>query len=152
MRLKLFYACLIFLFSDTVSIAQAIAAVDLSEVETQGDANIPASFPRGTKAMVEYINHQLQYPPKAKAEKRGGFSYVRFIVEQDGTLSNFAILKKEELTHREQPFYRRSIHITDLDEEALRVSRSMPKWVPAKKQGENVTSSFVLKIKFSPGN
>ena len=148
--MKFLYTLLILLFSQTALIAQATAEVDLSEVETQGDANVPASFPRGTKAMVDYINHRLQYPLKAKAKKRGGVSYIRFTIEQDGTLTNFVVLKKDEISHREQPFYRRSIYISDFDEEAMRVAKSMPQWIPAKKQGENVTSSFVLKIKFTP--
>jgi TonB family protein len=143
-HMKLFYMTLFLVLSHTALRAQATAAVDLQKISGQGTVEIPASFPRGTKAMVGYINAKLIYPSKAKTEKRGGYSFVQFTVERDGTLSNFKVLKGEGIELKP------TLHLTDLDEEALSVIKSMPKWIPAKNKGEQVEVAVILSIKFTP--
>jgi protein TonB len=132
--MKFIYTALIFLFSHTLLSAQATAEVDPKSIIAQGNVRIPAYFPRGTKAMITYVNNKLQYPPKAKAEKRGGTVYIGFTVEPDGSLTN--------IKASEPP--------TDLDLEVIRVVQAMPKWIPAKTDGKNMVSFFLMAITFTP--
>jgi len=59
---------------------------------------------------------------------------LSFVIEKDGTLSNIRIIK--------------SVHPL-LDDEALRVMRLMPAWIPGKQDGENVRMQFNMPIKFT---
>ena len=58
---------------------------------------------------------------------------VSFIVEPNGSVSNVEIVRSVD---------------TDLDQEALRVVRQMPKWKPGKQDGRTVRVKFHLPIKF----
>ncbi|MBP5680898.1 MAG: energy transducer TonB, partial [Bacteroidales bacterium] len=54
---------------------------------------------------------------------------ISFIVEKDGTLSNFEIL---------------SAPTPQFGDESVRVFQSMPKWEPGKKDGKNVRTKYVF--------
>lgn len=94
-----------------------------------------AVFPGGNEKMIRYIQTHQQYPPKAKLEGRGGVSYITFIVEKDGSLSDIKVLKGASGG-------------TDLDEEALRIVKSMPKWKPGKQNGKKVRVAYNLPVRF----
>lgn len=92
-------------------------------------------FPGGEKKMNKFIQKNIIYPPKARLEGRGGISYITFVVEKDGSLSDIKVLKGASGG-------------TDLDEEALRVIKSMPKWKPGKQNGKKVRAVYNLPIRF----
>ena len=80
-------------------------------------------FPGGPSAMSEYLSKNIKYP--AEAEKNGiqGRVVLTYVVEKDGSLSQLKVAKGVD---------------PSLDAEAIRVVSSMPKWIPAKKNGEIV--------------
>lgn len=57
---------------------------------------------------------------------------VRFVVEIDGSISNISILRDPGM---------------GAGKEAVRVLRTMPKWIPAVQNGKHVRSNFTLPIK-----
>ena len=59
--------------------------------------------------------------------------YLKFVVERNGTITNVEVIKG---TTR------------DLDNEAKRIVRNMPKWNPGEYSGNKVRSSFTLPINF----
>ena len=98
-------------------------------------------FPGDDKALMEYIQKNLIMPEKYKgstdenpklAEYR---TFVRFVVNEDGSISDIQLLKK-------------SAEFKDLDEEAIRVVKSMPNWEPGKIGGKPVKVYFNLPIIF----
>lgn len=91
------------------------------------------SFPGGQGAMFSYINNNLQYPEKAKENGVQGRVSVKFIVEKDGSISNVEVNRSVD---------------TDLDNEAIRVIKSMPKWNPAKQNGTEVRAYYNVPILF----
>jgi protein TonB len=93
------------------------------------------TFPGGNDEMTDYIKKNIQYPPAAYKEGRAGISYITFVVERDGSLSGIRLLKGASGG-------------ADLDEEALRVVRSMPKWNPGKQNGHIVRVNYNLPIRF----
>jgi periplasmic protein TonB len=95
----------------------------------------PADFPGGVSAFNLFVKENLKYPENARKDKIEGTCYLQFIVSENGYISNVR-LKKGILNYPE------------CDAEAIRLVKSMPKWVPGKVNGKNVHSVFSLPIKF----
>lgn len=93
----------------------------------------PAEFPGGQVALMKWINENLQYPQTAKSANINGRVIVKIVVEKDGSLSQAQIV--------------RSVN-NDLDNEALRLINTMPKWQPGKNNGKPVRSYFNIPISF----
>ena len=91
------------------------------------------SFPGGQAALDSYIGNNLQYPEKAKEKGVQGRAFVKFIVEKDGSISNVEV--------------NRSVN-PDLDNEAIQVIKSMPKWNPAKQNGTEVRAYYYVPVTF----
>ncbi len=92
-------------------------------------------FPGDDKALKEYLNNNLSVPEKYKdmdvnAEYR---VFVRFVVAEDGSVTNVELAKSNPSKQ-------------DLNEEALRVVKAMPKWNPGKMDGKPVKVYFNLPI------
>ena len=90
-------------------------------------------FPEGISALFEYVSKSIQYPEAAKMKEVQGRVIVTFIVEKDGSISNAKVVKSVE---------------PSLDEEALRVVSTKPKWVPGKQGGETVRVKYTLPVTF----
>ncbi len=93
-------------------------------------------FPGGVKALTTYIGQSLHYPDTAFKYGIVGTVLVEFVVEKDGSVSHVNV--KVPL------FY-------DCDEEAVRIVKSMPKWNPAKIQGEPVRCYYQVPVVFRKG-
>ena len=91
------------------------------------------SFPGGAAELMKWLSSHVQYPAIAIESCIQGTVIVAFIVEPDGSVSNVEIVRSVD---------------TDLDQEALRVVRQMPKWKPGKQDGSTVRVKFHLPIKF----
>lgn len=92
-----------------------------------------AEFPGGLDSMYAYIQKNLVYPEKAKAEGIEGRVFVTFTIEKDGSISNILI--------------KRAIG-GGCEEAAVEMIKNMPKWKPAKQRGKPVRCQFNLPIKF----
>lgn len=94
-------------------------------------------FPGGMDSLLSFIQHNLQYPEIARVQNIQGNLFVRFVVEKDGSLSSFQLIRDIG---------------GGCGEEALRVLKLMPHWTPATLQGKAVRSSYTLPFKFLPDN
>ena len=92
-----------------------------------------AEYPGGMKAFGKYLEENLKYPESAQKANHKGKVYIQFIVNTDGSTSEFSVLK--------------STGDNDLDNEALRVLK-LVKWIPAKQSGRIVRSRFTVPINF----
>ncbi len=95
--------------------------------------NMP-EFPGGDKGLIEYINKKIKYPSSAKKQNITGKVYVSFIVEKSGYVTNVKVVKGVD---------------KKLDNEAVRVIRSLPKYKPGTKRGEKVRVLFTIPINFT---
>lgn len=100
-------------------------------VATDIDEN--AQFPGGDEHLSKWIYGNLIYPSKAKENGIQGKVFIRFIVECDGSISFARVLRSPS---------------EDLNSEALRLVKSMPKWIPAMKDGQPVRESRIISIMF----
>ncbi|AEA43101.1 TonB family protein [Fluviicola taffensis DSM 16823] len=95
----------------------------------------PASFPGGLEKLKIYLLDQIVYPSKVKEEGITGKVYLRFVVSDEGEISNVKVLRGVS-------------NCSECDKEALRVLKKMPNWIPAKIGGKYVHSHFNLPITF----
>jgi TonB family protein len=92
-----------------------------------------AGFPGGINALIQYLRNEIRYPKYANRAGIEGRVLVGFVVNKDGTLSGIKIIESV---------------FNELDEEAMRVVKKMPKWEPGMEDGEAVRVAFHLPIKF----
>jgi len=91
-------------------------------------------YPGGDEARINFLKENLQYPKFAREAGLEGKVYIGFVVEPDGRLTNFSVVRSVA------PI---------LDEEALRVVKMMPKWTPGKQRGKTVRVQFQIPITFT---
>lgn len=92
-----------------------------------------ASYPGDMETFWTFLMKNLHYPEDAEADSVQGRVIVRFVVEKDGSLTNYEILHSPD---------------DRLTDEALRVLRMMPRWQPAKNNGRPVRSRYVVPVAF----
>ena len=94
------------------------------------DVEIPASFPDGQEGLKKFIGQNIVRPKNS----RGETVLVRFMVERYGEISKVHVLASPAAPR--------------LSAEAIKVVKKMGSWNPAKIQGIEVASYYVLPIKF----
>lgn len=87
------------------------------------DVDQQPSFPGGTNALNTFILSNLKYPVFAQEKGIQGRVVIKFIVEKDGSISNVEVDRSVD---------------PDLDNEAMRVVKAMPKWIPGQINGKAV--------------
>ena len=91
-------------------------------------------FPGGVQAMMKFLSTNIKYPVEAQKKGISGRVIVQFVIMEDGTLDQAKVIRGVD------PL---------LDEEALRVVKSMPKWKPGMDRGEAVKVRFTAPIMFN---
>lgn len=97
----------------------------------------PAEFPGGMAALMKWLGQNIRYPEAAQQNDIQGKVIVKFVVEKDGSIGSATVLKGVD---------------KDLDREAIRVVKKMPKWQPGKNNGVTVRSYFNLPVTFKLQN
>ena len=96
-------------------------------------ADSAPSFPGGDEALKKYVKENTKYPEAAKENGVEGIVTVDFIVETNGSLES---LKIERMVD------------PDLEEEAMRVVKTMPAWIPAQKDGVAIEAPAKVEVPF----
>lgn len=123
----------------------------------------PAQYPGGQAALMQYIAQNIRYPKISAENGVQGRVLVQFVIEKDGSLSNFAVVKKsgDIITKNAQNGITVNAQGSATEEnkipkeaygalniEALRVLRGMPNWTPAKQRGQTVRMKYTLPVTF----
>ena len=95
--------------------------------------NMPI-FPGGDLGLMKYIQKHVKYPAIAKEYNITGKVYVSFIVDKSGSVTNVKIVRGVD---------------KNLDAEAVRVVKSLPKYKPGKQRGKSVRVMFTIPINFT---
>ena len=90
-------------------------------------------FPGGEGKLLQFIADSIHQPQCVQEGKVKGRSFVEFVIEKDGTVSDFKIV--------------RSLH-KDCDAEAIRVLKTMPRWKPGRQRGKPVRVKYVWYVQF----
>ena len=91
-------------------------------------------FKGGDAKLMEFLMMNMKYPESAIKAKQQGRAVVGFVVGKDGTVSDVYIEK--------------STGYDVLDNEAMRVVKSMPAWEPGKQKGKPVDVKYFVPITF----
>lgn len=98
-----------------------------------GNVEDAPEFQGGQNGLAKFLSSSLRYPRKARRKKIQGKVFVGFIVEKNGSLTDFNIV--------------RGIG-GGCDDEAIRVLKSSPPWKPGYVNGKPVRTSYTLPITF----
>jgi len=99
-------------------------------------AEVDAQYPGGYVQMMKYIQESVQYPTFEKENSIEGKVIVRFVVNTNGDLEKFEILKGVP-------------NGKGLEQEAIRVIQNMPRWTTAKNDGHSVSQYMTIPINFT---
>ena len=91
-------------------------------------------FPGGEAALMKYIKSHIQYPAEAVKNRIEGRAVVQFVVEKTGEIGEVKVL--------------RSLG-KDLDKEAVRLIKSLPKFTPGRMNGKAVSVWYTLPVTFT---
>jgi protein TonB len=87
----------------------------------------------GMKALSEFLSKHMKYPGRAASAGVSGKVFIEFTVEADGAIENVHVIKGIGF---------------GCDEEAVRVIKLMPNWIPGKQSGRSVRVKFTLPVAF----
>ncbi len=90
-------------------------------------------FSGGMKAFANYLKENAKYPQQAKNKQIQGKVFASFVIERDGRLADIRIDRKLGY---------------GLDEEALRLLQSSPKWIPGMQRDRIVRTKYNIAIPF----
>ncbi len=128
-----------------------------------------AQYPGGQGALMQFLAQNLRYPQEAHKNDLQTRIILQFIVEKDGSLSNFKVVENKVSNSKGLPLddivtvtaykIRDGIEVTATPEElqacqklfeneAIRVAKLMPKWEPAKQRGNIVRMKYTLPVTF----
>ncbi|NJK87140.1 MAG: energy transducer TonB, partial [Bacteroidales bacterium] len=89
---------------------------------------------KDANAFRNWIGENLKYPESAAQNKISGKVFVQFCVDSKGKVTDVEIVRGADKA---------------LDEEALRVVKSSPDWIPGKQHGKEVKVQFTFPIVFA---
>ncbi len=118
---------------DTISLSSIanVESTDSNEVFQVVD-EMP-KFPGGMEKLIQFIADSIHLPKCVTEGNVEGRNIVEFVVNKDGTLSDFKIAVP---LHKE------------CDVEAIRVLTLMPRWKPGKEDGELVRVRYAIPVRF----
>lgn len=91
-------------------------------------------FPGGELELRKFLAENVRYPEDAKEQKKAGKVFVGFVIDKEGFVRDVEL--------------RRGIDCESINNEAMRVVKTLPQWKPGKQSGQNVNVSYVVPINF----
>lgn len=90
-------------------------------------------FPGGDAALMKFLSSNINYPQVAMENGVQGRVIVQFVVTKNGTVGEVKVIRSVD---------------RDLDKEAIRLCKSLPKFIPGKMNGQAVNVWYTLPITF----
>ncbi len=117
---------ILFLFGFMLSCSTISAQAKKDKIEEP-------QYPGGRKEMLKYMEEHMVHPADMRKMGIEGEVVVEFFVERSGVITGVNVVKS--LTK-------------EYDDEAIRLTRNMPHWVPGKKNGIPVRYHMTMPINF----
>ncbi len=90
-------------------------------------------FPGGDAELMKYLSKNIKYPTMAMENNIQGRVVVQFVVTKTGSIGEVKVIRSVD---------------PDLDREAIRVCKSLPKFIPGKMNGQAVNVWYTLPVNF----
>ncbi len=91
-------------------------------------------FPGGMEALNTYLRNNIRYPQEAQKAGIQGRVIIQFIVSKDGSITDAEVVESVD---------------PQLDAEALRLIKNMPRWKPGMRKGQAIKVKQTLPIRFA---
>jgi len=133
---------LIFIFnslatcSQQTDTCQTVANTDSSNLEKiyeYFECDETAVFPDGDSELLKYISEHIIYPKTEIECPIEGTVYIKFVVTKTGEIGEVIVMRSVDEM---------------MDNDAVKVVKSFPRWFPAKIKGIAVNSWFIVPVKF----
>lgn len=99
-------------------------------IENNDSETISPQFPGGDDALKLFINKNLNYPPEVCGQGR---VFVQVLVKEDGSIGEVKVV--------------RGLGV-DFDNEAIRVCKMLPRFIPGKQNGKPVEAWRTVVVTF----
>ena len=90
-------------------------------------------FPGGEAALMKYLQSHINYPPMAVENGVQGRVVVQFVVDKTGKVGEVVVVRNVD---------------KDLDKEAVRIIKTLPKFIPGRQNGQAVSVWYTLPVTF----
>lgn len=106
--------------------------LEIKDVQVQ-EHEVEPEFPGGQEAFFKYVASKIVYPQDCRDNMIQGKVYISFVIDTDGSVSDVIVI--------------RGVH-QSIDQEAVRVIKSSPKWKPGTINGKPVKVKYTYPISF----
>ena len=110
-----------------------ILTADAENLTVELKKVVMPEYPGGKAAIFNYLAQNIRYPKKARENGTQGRVVVQFVVDKDGSIDDIKIVQGVSW---------------ELNDEAKRVIKKMPKWKPGTVGGEPIRMRFTLPVEF----
>jgi protein TonB len=100
------------------------------------EANVQAKFIGGDEGFIAYVKEKFQYPQRCQDEGIDGYVLLRFVVDTKGNVSQVTMLEE-------------TASCKEFTDEAIRVLKNSPQWIPGMIGGRFVKSYRVVPIRLN---
>ena len=118
---------------DIADLKEVITQAPVEEEKPYVAVEQMPEFPGGPAELLSFIAKNLHYPTIAQENGIQGKVYIRFVVSKAGMVQDVTVMKSLD------PY---------CDKEAIRVIKSLPKWIPGRQNGVNVPVYYTVPITF----
>ncbi|MEP0985793.1 energy transducer TonB [Ekhidna sp.] len=115
-------------------IPSPVTTTEEVEEATRSYAEVMPSFEGGMKNFYSFMSKNIRYPKQAQRMGIEGKVFLQFVVEKDGSLTDLKVVKGIG---------------AGCDEEALRVMKLVPDFLPGKQGDVRVRVQMVIPINFT---
>lgn len=115
------------------TIENIILTADAENLTVELKRLVMPEYPGGGAAIFKYLAQNIRYPKKARENGTQGRVVVQFVVDKDGSIDDIKVVKGVSW---------------ELNDEAKRVIKKMPKWKPGTIGGEPARIQFTLPVMF----
>lgn len=103
-------------------------------IKYRGSRFTSPQFKGGVKAFGGYLSNNIRYPENERQKNIEGRVILTFVIEKDGSLSDIKVLRSVS---------------PGLDNEALRVLKKSPKWLPGTMMGRPIRVTYNVPVNFA---
>ncbi|WP_230470617.1 M56 family metallopeptidase [Flavobacterium cheongpyeongense] len=126
------FSLLLFVFSTKTAAQESINTPESEKIDTKIKQ---PEFPGGMNEFYKMVGMNFKTPAEADKNKAEGMMKITFMVEKDGSLTDFKVVK--DLGY-------------GLADEAIRVIKLSPKWIPGSENGKPVRVLYTMPITIQP--
>ena len=100
---------------------------DIDDIDEKNKPDKYAMYPNGKKGIYTFISQNTVIPKKAIKQKISGIVILKYVVDEKGYVTDIEIVQSVSKL---------------LDKASIKVMEKMERWIPGKKDGENLRVEY----------